>query len=284
MVRALTRRGMPTGEPRGAREDDASLLRWGRRAWAVLGIVAVLVLAWIAATSLAVVVVPLVVALFPAALLAPVVGRLHRRGMPRAVAVLVACVLAAAVVGGVVALIVPPVISQLPDLAGSLRDAGARLNTLIDQVPGVQAGTTVSDLVQQGAAAAMGGISAAVVTGLNLVVGVLLVVVVAVCFLTGGRRILGTAVGMLAVPRRATAWELLDRIWLTLGSYTRALFLVALFDATAIGLWLLGVPLVVPLAVLVYLGALIPYICRAWSRCSSRSRREGSAARWPSWR
>lgn len=261
-MKDIARRGMPiTGAVR-APAAGGPVIRWGRIAWALLGIVGVVVVAWIAVTGLAVVVVPLVVALFPAALLAPLVGRLHRWGLPRPLAVLIASVLAAAALGGVVALIVPPVVSQLPELAGSLRGAGDRLNTLIDQVPGVQAGTTVSDLLQQGASAAMGGISTAVVTGLNLVVGLLLVVVVVVCYLTGGRRIVGTAIGMLPVPRRASARELLVRIWMTLGSYTRALFLVALFDATSIGLglWLLGVPLVVPLAVLVFFGALIPYI------------------------
>ncbi|MFN2534603.1 MAG: AI-2E family transporter, partial [Pseudonocardiaceae bacterium] len=70
--------------------------------------------------------------------------------------------------------------------------------------------------------------------------------------------------GLRLVPsrHRPDARELGARVWHTLGSYTRALTAVATFDATAVGvgLWFLGVPLVLPLAVLVFLGAYIPYV------------------------
>ena len=52
------------------------------------------------------------------------------------------------------------------------------------------------------------------------------------------------------------------RSWRTLISYVRATAIVALVDAVGIGigLWILGVPLVIPLAALVFLGAFIPIL------------------------
>lgn len=50
--------------------------------------------------------------------------------------------------------------------------------------------------------------------------------------------------------------------WKSLGSYTRVQILVAFVDAVGIGLgaWLLGVPLAMPLGVLVFLGSFIPIV------------------------
>ena len=255
--------GSGSGKPSpwATRRKDL-LLRLGASAWALLGIAGVLVVGWLLVTRLSVVVVPMLLALFPAALLGPAVNWLNRHRVPRPLATVLAMVAAVAVVGGVFALIVPVFLAQLPALTDSLSSAGQRLNTLLDQLPSVQAGTTAGDLIRRGAQAAFGGVGTALMTGLNLLVGLVLVVVVSVCYLTSGRRIVGTGLALLPDQRRKAAHELADRVWNTLGSYTRALFLVALFDAafTGLGLWLLGVPLVLPLSVLVFFGAFIPYI------------------------
>ena len=61
---------------------------------------------------------------------------------------------------------------------------------------------------------------------------------------------------------RAYLDEAARRSWRTLISYVRATVAVALVDAVGIGVGLavLGVPLVIPLAALVFLGAFIPII------------------------
>jgi len=253
------RRGLPWARPR---EDGSSLVRVGRYAWALLGVAGVLVLAWLLASRLAVVVVPLLLALFPAALLSPVVNWLHRHRVPRPLAAVVAVVAAVAVVGGVFALLVPAFMAQLPALSEALANAGNRLNTLINQLGLFRTGTTVGDLIRQHAPKIVGPIDAALISGLNFLVGLVLAIVVLVCYLSGGRRIVNTGLALLPARRRGPAHELAERVWDTLGSYTRALFLVALFDAVLVGLglWLFGVPLVLPLAVLIFFGAFVPYI------------------------
>jgi predicted PurR-regulated permease PerM len=238
------------------------LVGLGQYAWAALGIAGVLVLGWLLAGLLYVVVVPLLLALFPAALLGPAVGWLHRHGLPRALATVIVVLVAATVVGGVVALVVPAFLTQLPALIESLTQAGTRLDDLVRSLGSVEERTTVGDLIREGALAFVGGVNAGLLAALNLLVGLLLVLVVLVCYLSGGSRIVSTGLALLPSQRRPDVREVLDRMWATLGSYTRALFLVGLFDATfiGIGLWLLGVPLVLPIAVLIFVGSLVPYI------------------------
>ena len=54
-----------------AEDGDALLLRGGRRAWAVLGVVGVLVLLYLLLREVSILATPLVVAMFPAAVLSP---------------------------------------------------------------------------------------------------------------------------------------------------------------------------------------------------------------------
>jgi hypothetical protein len=62
----------------------------------------------------------------------------------------------------------------------------------------------------------------------------------------------------VARPRHALA----GRIWHTLGAYFRGQLLVATVDAALIGLglWLLQIPLALPLAFVVFLGGLFPIV------------------------
>ncbi|MHA6783295.1 AI-2E family transporter [Pseudonocardia saturnea] len=238
------------------------MVRFGRVAWAVLGIAGLVALGALVAVRLAVVVVPLLLALFPAALLAPAVGLLHRCRVPRPLATAVVFVAAVAVVGAVFRLVVPVFLAQLPELTASLTQAGTRLDGTLDQLPGLPDNATVGGLIEEGALTFLGGINAAVFAALNLLLGLGLVLVVLVCYLSGGHRMVDTGLTLLPARHRGTARELAERLWSTLGTYIRALSLVALFDAAAVavGLWLLGVPLVLPLAVLVFFGAFVPYI------------------------
>src|SRR3712207_6969727 len=69
-------------------------------------------------------------------------------------------------------------------------------------------------------------------------------------------------VGLFPRDSRAYLDEAARRAWRTLISYVRATVAVALVDAVGIGIGLaiLGVPPVIPLAALVFLGAFIPII------------------------
>lgn len=252
-------------DPGGTETEAAGqVVRAGRTAWAVLGVVGLLVVAWFVASHLSVVIVPLLLALFPAAALVPVVSWLRRRGVPRPVGALLAMVAALAVVGGVVALVVPSFVAQLPALAQSLTQSAGQIDQLIQRLPFVARDTNIRELAQRGLMqlSGPGGLTSLLGGAASVLSGLVLVVVVLFFYLAQGGWLISSMTRQLPEPLRAQVDELLDRIWYTVGAYFRSLFVVALFDATLIGvgLALLGVPLALPLAVIIYIGAFFPYI------------------------
>lgn len=244
----------------------------GRLAWAALGIIAVAVLCWIAASYLAFVVVPLLLALFPAAALAPLVHWLTHHRVPRAVAALLAVLSLLAVVGGLVAAVVPAFIAQLPALVESVTRSVQQLQPLLERIPGVPEGTTLQGLAQRaatglGSGGALGATVGYTRGAVEVFSGLLLLLVALFFYLYDGPRMASSGISLLSRPRRKPARELGDRLWHTLGSFVRAQSAVAVIDATLIGLGLalLGVPLALPLAVLVFIGGFFPYIGAAAS-------------------
>jgi predicted PurR-regulated permease PerM len=77
-----------------------------------------------------------------------------------------------------------------------------------------------------------------------------------------GRRMWAWAVGLFPAGRRADVEAIGVRVWAALSAYVRGVAMVAVVDAVLIGLALLviGVPLVVPLMVITFLGAFVPLV------------------------
>jgi putative heme transporter len=240
----------------------------GRWSWSIVGILLVVLAAGVVASRLSLVVVPLVLALFPAAVLAPVSGRLVRVGVPAALAALAVIlgVLGVVVAAGV--FLVPALLAQAQPLA----DAVSRGVELVEErLPALPVGpdvSTVPDLLRAlGAEAAAGGsvvdrtIGAATRT-VEVVVATLLLVVALFFYLKDGRRIVSALLGFVPASVRPHVDEVARRVWWTVGRYFQGQLLVALVDAVLIGLglWALGVPLVAPLAVLVFLGGFFPVV------------------------
>jgi len=95
-----------------------------------------------------------------------------------------------------------------------------------------------------------------------LLAGTLIGLVCLFFFLRDGRKLWIPIVRLF--PKRAR--DDIDRAgtaaWATLAAYTKTSVFVALVQAigTAIAVWLLGIPLVIPIAILVFLGSFIPMI------------------------
>ncbi|HVM14180.1 MAG TPA: AI-2E family transporter [Egibacteraceae bacterium] len=248
-------------EPTG--EERPPLLNAGRYAWAAVGIVALLVVAGLAAGRLSLVIVPLVVALFPAALLEPVADFLKRVGLPAALASLATIVGSLLVLAGVVALLVPVVAAELPALAESF---GEGVEQLLDQTP-VDIGGA-DELLQQArdqlgqAGEHVGSALEAATTVFETVAGVLFGLVALFFYLKDGQRIAHGVRDLFPDRMQGPLSEMARRVWHTLGSYFRGQLLVALVDAVLIGLGLLilGIPLALPLAVLIFFGGLFPIV------------------------
>ncbi|MBW3618982.1 MAG: AI-2E family transporter [Actinobacteria bacterium] len=223
------------------------------------------------ASRLSLVLVPLVIALFPATLLVPVAVWLKDRGAPEALAAFAAIVLGFTAIAGVVGLMVPLVQDELPGLVASASEGMDELEGFLEDGPLPVQIDGISGLLQRaadqlggeddgegGSDAAFGALASA----FEGLAGFVLLLVALFFYLKEGRRLVRGVVA--AAPRRLQSrLEVFGaRVWDTVGRYFRGQLLVALVDAVFIGLGLalLDVPLAVPLAVLVFFGALFPIV------------------------
>jgi predicted PurR-regulated permease PerM len=106
-----------------------------------------------------------------------------------------------------------------------------------------------------------GAVGAATTAG-HVLTGLLLALFATFFFLKDGPRIWSWVVRLFPADARNRADGAGRRAWLTLISYVRATLAVAFVDAVGIGLGaaILGVPLALPLAVIVFLGSFVPII------------------------
>jgi predicted PurR-regulated permease PerM len=260
-----------TGAARRTADDTAvpAALRiaaaWSWRLIAVLAGVYVLLYA---AAYVAVVVVPVFVALLLSALLQPGAAALVRHGWPRSLAALAMLVVGLGVVAGIITLVVERFTAGFSDLADQVSQGLTQIRDFaVDTFPISQrqideAVTAAQDaLVANQDTLTSGALTTAATVG-EVFTGIVLALFTLFFFLKDGRSIWLWLVGLFPSAARAYIDEAARRSWRTLISYVRATVAVALVDAVGIGIGLavLGVPLVIPLAALVFLGAFIPII------------------------
>ncbi|GAB3248973.1 AI-2E family transporter [Kineosporia babensis] len=241
-------------------------------AWATAKLLVVLVGIWILLRMLNAswsVVWPVVIALLLTTLTEPLSRWLRNHGWPAVLAATVTTILALLVVVGALVLIVVPVASQAEELASGVTEgidqarewaAGPPLNIGDDQITqGIDAGIAqVQERVSDIISVTLTGVG----TIVNGVVTAVLAVFLMFFFLKDGHRFLPwlsqQMPGRLAVDVPIVA----TRTWNMLGSFVRSQAFVGALDAICIGigLWAVGVPLVLPLAVLTFLGAFIPIV------------------------
>lgn len=233
--------------------------------WSIVGAA---VLVWMAVTVLATVrlaVVPLVLALFPAALLSPVADRVGRRLPPAAAAAVVvlgALTLLAATLGVLGWLIA----DEIPDVVDALEEAYMDVEAFLSArfdvtIPAVDEALERAEDWARGGELGSAGRKVAFTT-LEFLSGVLLFVVALFFYLKDRSRIFRFLVELAPRHLRDDVAEVGHRVWDTLGGYFRGQLVVAAVDAIfiGVGLLLLGVPLALPLAVLVFLGGLFPIV------------------------
>jgi predicted PurR-regulated permease PerM len=212
---------------------------------------------------------PLVVALLLTTLTWPLARFLRRRGWHPALAASVVTVLFLLVAAGTIVGIAVPVASQSGELAAGVVDG-------IQQVREWAAGPplNIGDAqVNQGFDAAInrlqesvGSIITATVTGVGTVVNGVVTIVLALFlmffFLKDGPRFLPWLTRQLPGRLATDVPVVAERGWETLGAFVRSQAFVGLLDAVFIGLglWIVGVPLVLPLAVLTFVSAFVPIV------------------------
>ncbi|MFI5841780.1 AI-2E family transporter [Catenuloplanes sp. NPDC051500] len=212
---------------------------------------------------------PLTVALLLTTLTWPPTRFLRRHGWPPALAASVVTLVFLLVAAGIIVGIAVPVASQGPALADGVADgitqlrdwaSGPPLNIGDAQVD--SAFNTAVDKIQS----SVGSIVNYTVTGVGAVVNGLITIVLALFlmffFLKDGPRFLPWLSQQLPGRLSRDVPEIAARSWKTLGSFVLSQAFVGLLDAIFIGLglWIVGVPLVLPLAVLTFITAFIPIV------------------------
>jgi putative heme transporter len=253
--------------------DDAAVEPLVRRAaawaWRLLVILAAFVaLLWVV-KKLEVIVVPVLLALMISALLVPAVDWLDRRGVPRGGAVAVVLLAGFAILGGILAFVIVQFVYGLPDLTEQVtRSIESTRRWLIEgpaHLRGEQidnAGNAAIQALHNNQAKLTSGALSTAATVTELVTAAVLALFTLIFFLYGGRNIWQYVTKLFPVDARERVREAGHAGYGSLIGYVRATFLVALTDAAGVGtgLAIMGIPLALPLASLVFLGAFIPLV------------------------
>jgi predicted PurR-regulated permease PerM len=253
--------------------DDAAVAPLVRRtaawSWRLLIIAAAMWVLLQVVMKLGVVIVPVALALMLTALLAPAVDFLDGHGAPRGGAVALVLISGLAVVGAILAFVVTQFADGLPQLADQVTRSidGVRhwliagpLHLRPEQIN--HFGDTAIQTIQNHQQELTSGALSTAGTVTEIVTGALLVLFTLIFLLLGGRSIWTFVTQAVPATVRDRVRDAGAAGFHSLTGYVRATSVVALVDAVGIGtgLAIMGIPLALPLASLVFLGAFIPLV------------------------
>lgn len=242
--------------------------------WRILLVVAAFAVAVFLVITFREIVVPFLVALLIGALLVPFVNFLIAHRWPKWLAVIVAMLSTIGVITGLIVLVVLQVRAGFPDLqrkslvafeqfrewllTSPFQLSEADINGYLDQF---------FEAIQRDSAALASGILSVGSTAGHVLAGVLLALFATLFILIDGRGIWSWFVRLFPRRSRLAVGGAGEAGWLTLTTFVKVQIFVAAVDAVGIGLgaWILGLvfggfPLVIPIAVAVFLGSFIPVV------------------------
>ena len=240
---------------------------WSIRALQVLLLLTLVSVIVFALTQIKLVVIPVLIALIFAAAASPLVVWMRRKGVGRALSTWITLLGGILVFGGLITAIVFAVRDQWGELSDSAVEGFEQLKGFaldgpfpIDQDALDEAWNAIIDFATSATfgLGAIQGVSAAA----EVVTGIILGVVILFFFLKDGDRIWEFFLRPLRGERLDRGHRIGHTAVRTLGGYVRGTATVAAVDAfgIGIGLLILQVPLALPLAVIVFLGAFIPLV------------------------
>ncbi|SMH34122.1 Predicted PurR-regulated permease PerM [Rathayibacter oskolensis] len=268
---AITTPTAPTPPPS---TPDSALVSDGMRiagawAWRVLVVAAALAVLGLLVIELRLIVIPLLLAIVIAALLVPFSNFLQRHRWPKWAAIVLSELGIVVVIGGLLFLVVTQVYAGFDDLSRQTVESYDDLKAWLLEGPlhltegdiNEYAQQALSALQQDSGMLVSGALSVGSTVG-HVLTGVLLTLFSTLFILIDGPNIWRWVVRLF--PRRArAAVDGAGRAgWVTLTNFVKVQILVAFVDAVGIGLgsFFLGVPLAIPIGVLVFLGSFVPVI------------------------
>ena len=237
--------------------------------WRLLLVGLLIYVAFRIASALRLVVLPCMAALLLTALLQPFTARLRRLGMPSLAATWCTVLAAIAVLAGAGTLAANRVSADYPMLSAEVRHTAHQVQASLAGPPFHISSVRLqqySDQLVQFLNQHKSLVAGTVVTGgkifLELLTGLVLTVFITFFLLKDGERIWSWLVSALRPAARKRADNAGLAAWAALVNYVRGTTAVAAIHAVSIGLalWILGVPLIVPLIILVFLAAFVPLV------------------------
>jgi predicted PurR-regulated permease PerM len=237
--------------------------------WRFLAIAAAVYAVLYALVHLRVIVLPIIVAVLASTLLLPVVRWLKRRRVPDGLAASIAMLAAALALAAVLTAVAPSLASQFGELRTQAEDGVRQATDQLAKPPFDLSEREIRTRVDeglQGLRENSGPLARGLGSGAILLGEVLtgLIVAVLLCFflLKDGEQMWAWVLRLVRERSRHHADEVGGRVYTALAGYVRGIAMVGVVDAVliAIALAIIGVPLVVPLAVVTFFAAFVPLI------------------------
>jgi predicted PurR-regulated permease PerM len=213
------------------------------------------------------VVLAFVAALLMTAVLQPTVARLRRHGVPRGLATALTAILGFVVMGLMGWFVTWQVMENIDTLSDQVQDGIDELRRWLLNSPFHVTDKQINEIaknLREAVGANTEQITSVGLEGVTVVVealtGLLLAVFSTLFLLYDGKRIWEWTLKLVPAAARPGVAGAGPRAWRTLTAYVRGTVIVALIDATFIGLgiYFLDVPMAVPLAVFIFLFAFVP--------------------------
>lgn len=261
--------GAVTGENASSSTVPKTLVSIGDWSWRLLAGAAATVTTGYVVIQFSVIVIPVLMALFLGAVLEPLTGRLRARGWHRGLAATLVFTLSVGGVVGLIAWIGTGVAGQFDQVGEQTREGAEEVRRWLEDnfdVSPERLRTFQDQAATAFREAGSGGISRQVIGGarfaLEFVGGLVLTLFTLFFILKDGEQ-MAAWVNERASPRYQDDLREAGRVGREImKQYLYATAATGFIDAVLIGaaLWVMGVPLVLPLAVLTFLGGFLPII------------------------
>lgn len=256
-----------TDEPRSLVPPGVRIAgAWSWRILAVVGVVAVFILLVI---MLKRIVVPFLIGIVIAALLAPLSAWLQHHRVPKWASVVLSILATIAAVVGLVWLVVSQISAAYPTLARRTLEQYANIKQLlldsgigISQRDFVAWSNDIGKWLQTHSGSVLSGVATAGSSATRVFEGLFIVLFTTIFLLVDGKRVWRWIVQLFPREARSAIDGAGVAGWSTLTSFIRVQIFVAFVDAVGIGagVFFSGVPLAIPIAVVVFLGSFVPVV------------------------
>jgi putative heme transporter len=254
------------------RQADVRVPTWldtaAQYAWRGLVLIVGLAVALYAVTRLYLVTLPVILALVLSTLFVPPARRLERRGVPRLGAATIVVLGGFGAFAGVVTLLAPTFIEQAQELGPTIQTAASDVLVWLEDAFGYDRAQL--DAFARDTFATLEGFTSTIVSQIGSIAvavgealtALSLAAVLLFFFIKDGAQIVDWFLRLTPAQHRDDVRAVGTRGWVALSGFIRGTAAVALIDALGIGIGLaiIGVPLVLPLSLLVFFGGFVPVV------------------------